>query len=78
MRNHSKLELALEENNLQAITSGTGDPIARDSSPCACIDHICISKKAATSVISTERWPNTDKPNKRLSDHFGVFIELRS
>ncbi len=78
IRNRSKLELALEESNLQAITSGTGDPIARDSSPCACIDHICISKRAVASVISTERWPDTDKPDKSLSDHFGVLIELSS
>ncbi len=77
MRNRSKLELALDESNLQAVTSGVGDPIARDSSPCACIDHICISKRAGESVISTERWPDTNKPDKRLSDHFGVLIKLR-
>ncbi len=76
MQNRSKLELALEESNLQAITSGVSDPVARDSSPHACIDHICISKKAAVNIISTKRFPDADKPDKRLSDHFGVLIEF--
>ena len=75
-KNRLKLELALEESNLQAITSGPGDPVARDSYPHACIDHICISKKAVSNIISTMRFPDADKPDKRLSDHFGVVVEL--
>jgi len=78
MRNRSKLEVALNETNLHAITSEGNDPIARDSAPEACIDHICISNKAVECITSTKRWPNTDKPDKRLSDHFGVFITLES
>ncbi len=75
-QNRLKLEVALEENNLQAITSGFGDPVARDSSPHACIDHICISKKVGTNVVATMRFPDAEKPDKRLSDHFGVVVEL--
>lgn len=75
-KNRVKLELALEESNLQAITSGADDPIVRDSSPHACIDHICISKDEVTNIISTMRFPDADKPDKRFSDHFGVVVEL--
>ena len=76
IRNRTKLEQALEECGLQAVTSGKNDPIARDSPPHACIDHICISKSKTIKIISTERWSNTDKPDKKLSDHFGVLVEL--
>jgi len=75
-QNRLKLELAFKKSNLQAITSGANDPIARDSSPHACIDHICISEKAEINIISTKRFPDADKPDKRLSDHFGVVVEL--
>ncbi len=75
-QNRLKLELALDESNLQAITSGSGDPVARDSFPHACIDHICISKKREINIISTIRFPDAAKPDKRLSDHFGVVVEL--
>ncbi len=75
-KNRLKLELALEESNLHATTSGAGDPVARDSYPHACIDHICISKKVVSNIISTMRFPDADKPDKRLSDHFGVVAKL--
>ncbi len=75
-QNRLRLEVALKKNNFQAITSGMNDPVARDSSPHACIDHICISKELATSVVTTMRFPDTQKPDKRLSDHFGVVVEL--
>lgn len=75
-RNRAKLEQVLEECDLQAVTSGDNDPIARDSPLHACIDHICISKSKTMKIISTERWSNTDKPDKKLSDHFGVLVEL--
>ncbi len=75
-QNRSKLELALKESSLHPLTSGSNDPIARDSSPHACIDHICISKNKTMKIISTVRFPNTDEPDKKLSDHFGVLVEL--
>jgi len=75
-KNRCNLEKALEKSGLQAVTSGTNDPVARDSSPYACIDHICISKNKRLKTISTKRFPDTDKPEKKLSDHFGIFVEL--
>ena len=76
MRNRERLEVALKKNHLYATTSGDNDPIARDSAPQACIDHICISNTAIGRVVSTKRWPNTAIPDKSFSDHFGVVITL--
>ena len=39
-KNRRELESALQDTGLMALTSGKNDPIARDSTPCACIDHI--------------------------------------
>ena len=75
-KNQEKLELALKESNLLALTSGTNDPIANSTPEHACIDHICISKSARADVISIGRYPFTDRPDKRLSDHFCVFIVI--
>lgn len=70
------LESALESAGLTALTGGDGDPIARDSSPCACIDHICISNEPTLPVKRTTRWPDLPAPDKRISDHFGVAVEF--
>ena len=70
------LETALLETNVIPLTAGKNDPIARESSPNACIDHICISSGKNWKSISTERWPATSLPIRGLSDHFGVSVEL--
>lgn len=72
------LESALAECNLIALTSGLDDPIARDSPPMACIDHICISASSDWVLDSTTRWPDVPKPEASLSDHFGVSVEVSS
>ncbi len=70
------LESALGSVGLAALTGGDGDPIARDSPPCACIDHICISVEPTLPVGRTTRWPDLPAPDKRISDHFGVAVEF--
>ena len=70
------LEGALAESDLVALTCGESDPIARDSSPMACIDHICISIKNDWTLESTSRWPDSERPVPSLSDHFGVSAQL--
>jgi hypothetical protein len=72
------LETALAETGLRVPTSGPGDPIARDSAPYACIDHICISDDCGWRAVATSRWPETSAPVRRLSDHFGVAVDLVS
>ena len=66
------LEAAFAESDLVALTGGASDPIARDSAPMACIDHICISTKKDWTLKSTTRWPDSPRPKPSLSDHFGV------
>lgn len=72
-KNRDDLTEALEASGLDALTGGKRDPIRRDSPPFACIDHICSSNRFWKPEPAI-RWP--DKPNKRLSDHFGVAVSL--
>ena len=75
-KKRSLLEVAFAESDLVALTGGASDPIARDSAPMACIDHICISTNSAWHLNSTLRWPDSPRPMPSLSDHFGVRVAL--
>jgi len=78
-RKRALLEAALRDTNLVPLTAGQDDPIARDSAPYACIDHICMLESAAWTLLSTDRWPDTPAPMRRsLSDHFGVSVDVSS
>ena len=68
------LTAALEDCGLVAITAGDGDPIRRDSPPFACIDHVCALRNSRWRSELAVRWPDVPKPDKRLSDHFGVAV----
>ena len=70
------LEAALGECDLVALTGGASDPIARDSAPMACIDHICVSANTSWTLKSTVRWPDSERPVITLSDHFGVSARI--
>ena len=74
--NRDLLEKALEEAGLVPLTAGSGDPIRRDSAPCACIDHICARRDSKWHAKPAVRWPETPTPDKRLTDHFGLSISL--
>ena len=75
-RQRELLESASAGAGLLAVTAGTGDPVAREAAPHACIDHICVTDSPDIRVGKTTRWPQTSKPSLRLSDHFGVAVEL--
>lgn len=75
--NRCALTAALEECGLVALTAGSGDPIRRGSPPFACIDHICMLTNSQWQAEPAVRWPDTPKPDKRLSDHFGLAVTLR-
>jgi len=75
-KNRLLLEKMLEEEELEAVTAADHDPVARDSPPYACIDHICVSRSSQWRLLSTKRWPDSGKPDKRLSDHFCIVAEL--
>ena len=74
--NRAALEAALEKAGLIALTAGDGDPIRRHSAPCACIDHICVRSDSKWCAQPGERWPDVPAPERWLSDHFGVSVEL--
>ena len=75
-RKRALVETALRDAKLVPLTAGLDDPIARDSTPYACIDHICVSESAGWTLNSTTRWPDTPAPVLPLSDHFGVSVEV--
>lgn len=75
-RNRETLSGALDECGFVALTAGAGDPIRRDSAPYACIDHICARRDSRFRAAPAIRWPDAGKPDKRLSDHFGVAVEF--
>lgn len=74
-RQRAALEDALAASGLRALTAGEGDPIARDSAPRACIDHICVSDVSGLETW-TFRWPDAPDPDPSLSDHFGVAADV--
>ena len=71
-----KLEEVMEKCNMKILTEGKYDPIARDTRTHACIDHICITKSKIKQIISTKHFPAKDTLDKKLSDHFGIVVEL--
>jgi endonuclease/exonuclease/phosphatase family metal-dependent hydrolase len=71
------LEVGLTGVGMIALTAGANDPIDWDPlQRHACIDHICTSELPGLRVGNTIRWPETGKPDTRLSDHFGVAVDL--
>lgn len=75
--NRAALEAALSDAGLVALTAADGDPIRRDSPPCACIDHICARRDSKWSAEPATRWPDAPKPERGLTDHFGVSVSFR-
>jgi endonuclease/exonuclease/phosphatase family metal-dependent hydrolase len=76
LANRAALETALERSGLTALTGGDQDPVRKNSPECATIDHVCGRKDSHWKVTRTSRWPDAPKPDKSLSDHFGVTVEL--
>lgn len=73
-KNRALLESALADAGLFPLTAGDGDPIRRDSAPCACIDHICCRADSAAHAEPAVRWPDTPIPERWMTDHFGVAV----
>jgi len=71
------LKSELATAGMVALTAGANDPIDWDPGQRhACIDHICISESPGLRIGDTIRWPDAGRPDPRLSDHFGVAVEL--
>ena len=72
--NRRALQDALNGASLVALSAGDNDPVRRDSPPCACIDHICLSDASLWKPGELCRWPAAATPNPGLSDHFGIEV----
>jgi len=76
--NRQKLVAALERCGLVALTAADNDPIRAGSPLCACIDHICVSTLARWQISTVHRWPDQPRPDRLLSDHFGMVVEFKA
>lgn len=74
--NRLRLAAALERADLVAVTASGDDPVRRGSPPNACIDHVCVSEALRRRCRSVHRWPDAPKPDRRMSDHFGIVVEF--
>ncbi|MFT5586085.1 MAG: endonuclease/exonuclease/phosphatase family metal-dependent hydrolase [Cognaticolwellia sp.] len=76
--NRRAMETALKQSELTCLTGGSGDPVGLlTRGERASIDHICVSAGLKQRVDGPCRvWPIGDKPDRRISDHYGVVVEL--
>jgi endonuclease/exonuclease/phosphatase family metal-dependent hydrolase len=75
--NREALQGAIATAGLQCLTAAALDPVPKHAPSHASIDHICVNA-GLVSVSPPVSWPMSDKPQKELSDHFGVLVELAS
>ena len=76
-KNRLALQSALSIAELRCLTADALDPVPKHAPNHASIDHICVSK-GLVPLGSAVSWPASDRPQKTLSDHFGILIELTS
>ena len=75
--NRSALLNALSSQGLTSVTAGDRDPVARMTNQSwASIDHICLGERSLGGVSGVDAWPNGAAPDKSLSDHFGVWVDV--
>lgn len=71
------LETGLDAVGLVPKTLQAYDPIDWEPSKrYACIDHICTSESPGIQIGDSIRWPESGKPDLRVSDHAGIAIEF--
>lgn len=75
----SALRRALSNALLDCLTGDDHDPVAELTGNVRCnIDHICLDSRVVTSSdVSRGAWPSTTTELKGLSDHFGVWVEVK-
>ncbi len=74
-QNKALLRFALNTAQLVCLTEAEIDPVPKHVPTHASIDHICVGT-GLTRVGSPISWPILDKPQRSLSDHFGVVVNL--
>jgi endonuclease/exonuclease/phosphatase family metal-dependent hydrolase len=77
-RNRRSLVAALSSAGVQCVTAGEADPVrAVSGNRCATVDHLCLDYTLQThEVCSVGAWPIAPQPERALSDHYAVWIDL--
>jgi hypothetical protein len=71
------LERALVEAQLVCLTAGARDPLAGVSGHSS-IDHVCVSEGLLLDGLpSVAVWPSPPLERRRLTDHFGAYVDVR-
>lgn len=77
-RRRSALRVALAQAGLRCFTGDNADPVPRFGGGRASIDHIMVSDVplfvGADGQLTV--WPEPEQIGARLSDHFGVAVDL--
>ena len=74
-QNRAVLQNAITTAKLQCLSAAALDPVPKHAPSHASIDYICVS--AGLTLLGTPlSWPFLEQPQKNLSDHFGVFVEV--
>jgi endonuclease/exonuclease/phosphatase family metal-dependent hydrolase len=75
-RGRLALRHALAEARLVCLTAGADDPLAQVPAH-ASIDHLCVSEWLLPAERPQARsWPSPPLDRHRLTDHFGVYVDL--
>lgn len=75
-RGRMALRRALEDAHLVCLTAGSHDPLAKVPNH-ASVDHLCVSASlVANGRPSVDAWPEPPLMRGRLTDHFGVRVDL--
>lgn len=70
------LEDALEQANLNCLTGGKFDPVAKRDPDKANVDHICLGgTRPQISDVDTNAW-SPQQQERLLSDHFGISVRF--
>jgi endonuclease/exonuclease/phosphatase family metal-dependent hydrolase len=68
------LSAALEDLSLACLTEKDFQEKGLSRST---VDHICLSKTLEPQVLEVDVWEGTTPEGKRMSDHNGIFVDLR-
>lgn len=78
-RNRATLEAALASAGLAALTAAPHDPIPKHAPRYAAIDHICaLADSVRWNEARRASWPQRASPDEKLSDHFGLSVDVRA
>jgi endonuclease/exonuclease/phosphatase family metal-dependent hydrolase len=77
-RNRLRLEASLSAVGVTCVTAGENDPVWKVSGGrCAAVDHLCLDSASQRDVsYPAGAWPEAPQPDRTVSDHYGLWIDL--